>query len=73
MSIMSNWMKAALFLLVIAENQLVTALVAFHWLSCSLSMSCVFILSRICLLIFPISDFEGLINRYDGLVLKFGL
>ena len=26
-----------------------------------------------CLLIFPISDFEGLINRYVGLVVKFGL
>ena len=70
---MSNWMKTVLFLLVIAVNQLVTALMFFHWLSCCLSMSCVFILSSICLLIFPISDFEELINRYVGLVMKFGL
>ena len=26
-----------------------------------------------CWLIFPISDFEGLISRYVGLVVKFGL
>ena len=63
MSVMSNWMKAVLSLLVIAVNQLVTALVFFHSLSCSLSMRCVFILSSICLLIFPISDFVRLINR----------
>ena len=42
-------------------------------LNCSFSMSCVFILSCMSFLIFPISDFEGLINRYVGLVLKFGL
>ena len=51
----SNWMKAVLFLLSIAVNKLVTILVFFHWLSCCLFVSCVFILSRMCSLIFPIS------------------
>ena len=41
--------------------------------SCSLSLSCVCILSSICLQIIPISDFVVLINRCDGLVLKFSL
>ena len=58
----SNWMKAALFLLVIALKKLVMALVFFHWLSW------LFILSSIC---FPnSSDLFWLINRYDGLVLN---
>ena len=65
---MLKWMKAVLFLLVIAVNHLVTALVFFPWLSYSLIY--VFILSSLCLLILPISDFVGLINRYDGLVLN---
>ena len=33
----------------------------------------VFIRSRICLLIFPISDLAGLIRRHVGLLAKFGL
>ena len=49
------------------------ALVFFHWLGCSLSMSSVFILSSTCLQIIPISDFGQLINRYVGLVMNFGL
>ena len=69
---MLNWMKAVLLSLVIAVNQLMTALV-FFWLSCSLYMSHVFILSSIGLLVFPISDFERFINQYVGLVLKLGL
>ena len=55
-------MKAVFFLLGIAVNQLVKALVFLHWLSCSLFLNCVFILSSMCLLIFPISDIEELIN-----------
>ena len=59
------------FLSDIAVNLLVTAMVFFHWLSWSFSLSRTFILSLVCLLISPISDFVGLINRYDRLVLKF--
>ena len=70
---MLNWMKAVLLSLVIAVNQLMTALVFFLWLSCNLYMSHVFILSSIGLLVFPISDFERFINQYVGLVLKLGL
>ena len=71
---MSNCMNVALFLSVIALNKLVTASVYFHSLSCSLSLSWLCLYYQVyAYLIFPISDFVELINRYDGLVLKFRL
>ena len=44
-----------------------------HWLSCVLSMTFLFSLSSIFLLMIPISDLEGLMNLHTGLLLKFGL
>ena len=36
-------------------------------------MTSLLMLSRMCLLIMPISDFEGLISLQDGLLVKSGL
>ena len=50
-----------------------TSSVFLHWLSCVLSATSIFILSRIILLIFPISDLYGLMSWHCGLFWKLGL
>ena len=45
----------------------------FHWLNLDTLTISPFILSRISLLIFPISDLVGLISRQVGLLSKLGL
>ena len=45
----------------------------FHWLNLAAVMILLLILSRILLLILPISDLVGLISRQVGLWAKFGL
>ena len=47
-------------------NQLMASEVFFHWFTFVLFSSDLLILSKICLLILPISDFDGLISLNDG-------
>ena len=54
-------------------NHDMTESVFFHWLTLICSRTAAFILWRICLLIIPTSDLEGLISLHVGLLLKFGL
>ena len=51
----------------------ITEAVFFHWLNLAALMILLLILSRILLLILPISDLVGLISRQVGLLAKFGL
>ena len=54
------------FLLLMFLNQLIASEVFFHWFTFVLLSSDLLILSKICLLILPISDFDGLISLNDG-------
>ena len=54
-------------------NQLIACVVLFHRLTLVAAVTFLLILSRIFLLMIPISDFEGLINLEDGLSMKSGL
>ena len=54
-------------------NHLITSSVFFHWFSSVAALTFVFMISRICLLILPISGFVGLISLHLGLFQKFGL
>ena len=54
-------------------NHPIAEAVFFHWLNLAVLMILLLILSRILLLIFPISDLVGLISRQVGLLAKFGL
>ena len=47
-------------------NQLIASEVFFHWFTFVLLSSDLLILSKICLLILPISDFDGLMSLNDG-------
>ena len=53
------------FLLLMFLNQLIASEVFFHWFTFVLLSSDLLILSKICLLILPISDFDGLISLND--------
>ena len=70
---MSKIANLYLFLSGILRNHSITPLVSFHWLILRESLSWWFILSRMFLLIRPISFFAGLISFTLGLFLKFGL
>ena len=54
-------------------NHPIAEAVFFHWLNLAVLMILLLILSKILLLIFPISDLVGLISRQVGLLAKFGL
>ena len=55
------------------ENQLITDDEFFHWLSPVFCLIVVLMLSRICLLIRPISLFAGLMSLHVGLFWKLSL
>ena len=59
-------MNEECFLLVIFSNHLMTSDVFFHWFTLVLLMMAWLILSKIVLLIFPMSDFEGFISRNES-------
>ena len=52
---------------------MMTASVFFHWFRLVFVSILELVLCRICLLIIPISDLDGLISLHVGLLLKFGL
>ena len=54
-------------------NHSIAEVVSFHWLNLAVLTILLLILSRIPLLIFPISDLVGLISRQVGLLARFGL
>ena len=66
-------MNVCLSLCSMLLNQFRTALVFFHWFKLRWLVMVVFIRSRICLLILPISDLAGLIRLQVGLLAKLGL
>ena len=70
---MSKHMKLCLSLSSILLNHFITDDVFFHWLIFVAVTTFLLILSRICLLILPISDLVGLISLQVGLFAKFGL
>ena len=53
--------------------QSITDCVLFHWLTFVAAITLRFILSRICLLMMPMSDFDGFMSLDFGLLLKLGL
>ena len=57
----------------IGLNHVMPASVFFHWFRLVFVRILELILCRICLLIIPISDLDGLIGLHIGLLLKFGL
>ena len=66
-------MKLCLSLSSMLLNHFMTDDVFFHWLIFVAATTFLLILSRICLLILPISDLVGLISLQVGLFAKFGL
>ena len=54
-------------------NQIITESVFFHWFSFVELAILELMRWRICLLIIPISDFDGFISLHVGLLLKLGL
>ena len=70
---MSKQIKLRCCLFFMDLNQSITEAVFFHWLNLAAVMILLLILSRILLLILPISDLVGLISRQVGLLAKFGL
>ena len=50
-----------------------TSFVFFHWFNFVAILVCVFMFSKICLLIFPISDFVGLMSLHFGMLRKLSL
>ena len=70
---MSNEIKECLVFSSILPNQSITFSVFRHWFAFKIVLSCVFILSKINLLIFPESLFARLISRHVGLFSKFSL
>lgn len=70
---MSKHMKLCLSLSSMLLNHFMTDDVFFHWLIFVAATTFLLILSRICLLILPISDLVGLISLQVGLFAKFGL
>ena len=70
---MSKQMKLKCYLFSIDLNQLITAVVFFHWLKLRFFAIVLSMRSRIFLLTLPISDFVGLISLQVNLFAKFGL
>ena len=70
---MSKQIKLRCCLLFMDLNHLIAEVVLFHWLNLAVLMILLLVLSRILLLILPISDLVGLISRQVGLLAKFGL
>ena len=70
---MSKQIKLYWCLFSIFLNQSITDVVFFHWLKLVVLLILLLILSRMSLLILPISDLVGLINLHVGLLAKFGL
>jgi len=66
-------MKVWLCLFSTALNQSITGVLFFHWLNLCKLVFLWFIRSSNTLVILPISDLVGLINRQAGLFVKFGL
>ena len=63
---MSKFVNDDCFLLLIFLNQLVASEVFFHWFTFVLLSRELLILSKICLLVLPVSNFDGLISLNDG-------
>ena len=63
---MSKFTKDDCFLLLMFSNQLMALEAIFHWFTSVLLSSNLLILSKTCLLILPIPDFDGLISLNDG-------
>ena len=61
------------FLLLMLLYHVMTSFVFFHWFKLVVVLICVFMFSRICLLIFPISDFVGLMSLHFGVMWKLSL
>ena len=70
---MSKQMKLNCCLFSIDLNQLITAVVFFHWLRLCFFAIVLLIRSRMFLLILPISDLVGLMSLQVDLFAKFGL
>ena len=70
---MSKQIKLRCCLFFMDLNHSITEAVFFHWLNLAALMILLLILSRILLLILPISDLVGFISRQVGLLAKFGL
>ena len=70
---MSKQMKLNCCLFSIDLNQLITAVVFFHWLRLCFFAIELLMRSRMFLLILPISDFVELMSLQVGLIAKFGL
>ena len=70
---MLNQIKLWCCLFLMALNHSITDAVFFHWLNSDALVILLLILSRIVLLILPISDLLGWISRQVGLLAKFGL
>ena len=71
---MSKEIKHRCCLFLMDLNHSITEAVFFHWLNfVAFVVLLTLILSRILLLILPISDLVGLISRQVGLLAKFGL
>ena len=70
---MSKQIKLYWCLFSIFLNQSITDVVFFHWLKLVVLLILLLILSRMSLLILPISDLVGLIILHVGLLAKFGL
>ena len=70
---MSKQIKLRCSLFFMDLNHTITEAVFFHWLNLAALMILLLILSRILLLILPISDLVGLISRQVGLLAKFCL
>ena len=70
---MSNGIQECLVFSSILPNQSITFCVFRHWFTFKNVLSCVFIVSKINLLIFPEWIFAGLISWHFGLFSKFSL
>ena len=70
---MSKQIKLRCCLFFMDLNHSIEEAVLFHWLNLAVLMILLLILSRILLLILPISDLVGLTSRQVGLLAKFGL
>ena len=70
---MSKQMNECFALSGIPLYQSITESVFLHWFNLVVATTFLLILSRICLLMIPISDLDGFMSLHVGLLLKFGL
>ena len=70
---MCNEMKECLVFSSILPNQSIMFCMFRHWFTFKIILSCMFILAKINLLIFPQLLFSGLISQHFGLFSKFSL